>query len=154
AFGFVSDYLLCSSMGHHSRVNRLTTDGIKDGIFKKKENARDKRRCSNQFKNQGMNDMNKRQRNARNLDITAPEKEQVRCYYYTRKIANERPRPTFYECGDPNHFRKNCLRLNRPTTSRGNHPNPVLAIEGKKNQRKNRNQARGRAFTIVAIEAL
>ncbi|GJZ64084.1 putative reverse transcriptase domain-containing protein [Tanacetum coccineum] len=39
--------------GVMSMANHLTTNGIKDGIFKKKENAEDKKRSSNQFKNQG-----------------------------------------------------------------------------------------------------
>ncbi|GJT24473.1 putative reverse transcriptase domain-containing protein [Tanacetum coccineum] len=50
-----------------SMANRLTTNGIKDGIFKKKENAGDKKSSNNQFKNQGKNDKNKRQRVVRNV---------------------------------------------------------------------------------------
>nr|GEY40766.1 hypothetical protein [Tanacetum cinerariifolium] len=61
--------------------------------------------------------------------------------YYTRyctgRTANERLRLTCYECGEPNHFRRNCPRLNRATTSEENHPNPMLAIKG-----NYRNQAR------------
>ncbi|GKF11498.1 hypothetical protein Tco_0049424, partial [Tanacetum coccineum] len=34
-------------------ANRLTTDGINDGIFKKKENARNKKRSNDQNKNRG-----------------------------------------------------------------------------------------------------
>nr|GEZ74167.1 hypothetical protein [Tanacetum cinerariifolium] len=34
-----------------------------------------------------------------------------------------------------------------------NRPNPVLAIKGNPNQRNNRNQARGRAFALVVVEA-
>ncbi|GKC79188.1 putative reverse transcriptase domain-containing protein [Tanacetum coccineum] len=44
--------------------------------------------------------------------------------------------------------------MNRATTSRGYHPNPVLAIEGNPNQGNNRNQARGRAFAIGVAEDL
>ncbi|GJQ96836.1 putative reverse transcriptase domain-containing protein [Tanacetum coccineum] len=54
-----------------SMANRLTTDGIKDGIFKKKENAGNKKRSNDQFKNQGRNDRKKRQRTERNFAITA-----------------------------------------------------------------------------------
>nr|GEU39801.1 hypothetical protein [Tanacetum cinerariifolium] len=36
-----------------SMANRLTTDGIKDGLFKKKENARNKRRSNDQNRNRG-----------------------------------------------------------------------------------------------------
>ncbi|GJY77939.1 hypothetical protein Tco_0483740 [Tanacetum coccineum] len=43
-----------------SMANRLTTDGIKDGLFKKKENAGNKKRFNDLFKNQGKNDSNRR----------------------------------------------------------------------------------------------
>ncbi|GJY70781.1 putative reverse transcriptase domain-containing protein [Tanacetum coccineum] len=43
--------------------------------------------------------------------------------------------------------------MNRATTSGGNRPNPVLAIEGNPNQGNNRNQARGRAFGLGVAEA-
>nr|GEX20194.1 hypothetical protein [Tanacetum cinerariifolium] len=99
--------------GALSMANRLTTDGIKDGIFKKKENAGNK-----------------------------------------KSVVNERPRPTCYECGDPNHFRRNYLRMNQATTAGGNCPNPVLAIEGNPKLGNNRNRAQGRAFTLGVAEAL
>nr|GEV68044.1 retrovirus-related Pol polyprotein from transposon TNT 1-94 [Tanacetum cinerariifolium] len=62
------------------------------------------------------------------------------------RAADERPRPTCYECGDHNHFRRNCPRMNRATTSGGNRPNPVLAIKGNTNQGNNWDRAQGRAF--------
>nr|GFB89409.1 hypothetical protein [Tanacetum cinerariifolium] len=43
-------------------ANRLTTDDIKDGIFKKKENAGNKKRSNDQNRNRGRDDRNKRQR--------------------------------------------------------------------------------------------
>ncbi|GKE26742.1 hypothetical protein Tco_1442126 [Tanacetum coccineum] len=46
--------------GAVSMANRLTTDGIKDGIFKKKENDGNKRRSNDQNMNQGRDDRNKR----------------------------------------------------------------------------------------------
>nr|GEV23438.1 putative reverse transcriptase domain-containing protein [Tanacetum cinerariifolium] len=64
------------------------------------------------------------------------------------KATNERPRPTYFECGDPNHFRRNFLRMNQATTLGGNRPNPVLAIERNSNQGNNRNWAHGRAFGL------
>nr|GEZ80883.1 hypothetical protein [Tanacetum cinerariifolium] len=48
--------------GAVSMANRLTIDGITDGIFKKKENARNKKRSNDQNKNRGRDDRNKRQR--------------------------------------------------------------------------------------------
>nr|GEY60199.1 hypothetical protein [Tanacetum cinerariifolium] len=157
-----------------SMANLLTIDGIKNGIYKKKENARDKKRSNNQFKNQGRNDRNKRQRTRRNFVITSSKQGKVqrqyagqhpkcaKCNFYhfdncpmcsecnqlgqfTRycfgKATIERPRPTCYECGDPNHFKWNCQRMNRANTSGGNRLNPMLAIEGNLYQGNNENQA-------------
>nr|GFC99881.1 hypothetical protein [Tanacetum cinerariifolium] len=73
--------------------------------------------------------------------------------YCTSKVVNERPRPTCYECGDPNHFRRNCPRINQATTAGGNRPNPVLAIEGNPKPGNNKNRAQGRAFTLGVAEA-
>ncbi|GJW77989.1 hypothetical protein Tco_0139671 [Tanacetum coccineum] len=64
-----------------SMANRLTTDGIKNGIFMKKENAGNKKRSNDQFKNQGRNDRNKRQRTGRNFAITAPDQGQGKRQY-------------------------------------------------------------------------
>ncbi|GKA29665.1 putative reverse transcriptase domain-containing protein [Tanacetum coccineum] len=99
-----------------SMANRLTTDGIKDGIFKKKENTGNKKRSK--------------------------DKGNV------SRDTNERPRPTCFECGDPNHFRRNCPRMNRATTVEGNRPNPMLAIKVNPNPGNNRNRAQGRAFAL------
>nr|GFB28258.1 putative reverse transcriptase domain-containing protein [Tanacetum cinerariifolium] len=68
-------------------------------------------------------------------------------------VVNKRPRPTCYECGDPNHFRRNCPRMNQATTAGGNRPNPVLAIKGNPNPENNRNRAQGRAFALGVAEA-
>nr|GEY45259.1 hypothetical protein [Tanacetum cinerariifolium] len=73
--------------------------------------------------------------------------------YCTSRVVNERPRPTFYECGDPNHFRRNCPRMNQVTTAGGNRPNLMLAIEGNLKPGNNRNRAQGRAFTLGVAEA-
>ncbi|GJY97315.1 putative reverse transcriptase domain-containing protein [Tanacetum coccineum] len=169
-----------------SMANRLTTDGIKDGIFKKQENAGNKKRSNDQNKNRGRDDRNKRQRTRRNFALTAPEQGQgqrqyagphpkcAKCNFHhsgnclvcgrcnqvghftrycTSRATNERPRPTCFECGDPNHFRRNCPRMNRATTAGGNRPHPVLAIEGNPNPRNNRNRAQGRAFALGVAEA-
>nr|GEV68007.1 hypothetical protein [Tanacetum cinerariifolium] len=53
--------------GDVSMANHLTTDGIKDGLFKKKENARNKRRSNDQNMNQGRDGRNQRQRTGKNL---------------------------------------------------------------------------------------
>ncbi|GKD00023.1 putative reverse transcriptase domain-containing protein [Tanacetum coccineum] len=172
--------------GAVSMDNCLTTDGIKDGIFKKKENAGNKKRSNDQNRNRGRKDRNKRQRSRRNFALTTLEQGQVqrqyagqhpkcakcnfhhsgncpvcgRCNqvghftrYCTGRAINERPRPTCFDCGDPNHFRRNCPRMNRATTSGANHPNPVLEIKENTNQGNNRNQARGKAFTLGVAEA-
>nr|GFB99125.1 hypothetical protein [Tanacetum cinerariifolium] len=164
-----------------SMANCPTTDGINDGIFKKKENARNKKRSNDQNRNRGRDDRNKRQRTGSNFTLTTPDQGQgqrqyvgrhLKCAkynfhhsgnchvcgrckqvghftrYYTSRVVNERPRPTCYEYGDPNHFRGNCPRMNQATTAGGNRPNPVLAIEGNPNPGNNRNRAQGRAFTL------
>ncbi|GJR53900.1 putative reverse transcriptase domain-containing protein [Tanacetum coccineum] len=141
--------------GAVSMSNRLTTNGIKDGLFKKKENAGSKRRSNDQNRNRGRDDRNKRQRTGGNFALTASEQGQGQHQYAGQhpKASNERPRPTFFECGYPNHFRRNCPRMNRATTSGGNCPNSMLAIEGNPTQGNNRNQAQGRAFGLGIAEA-
>nr|GEU84945.1 putative reverse transcriptase domain, ribonuclease H-like domain, aspartic peptidase domain protein [Tanacetum cinerariifolium] len=53
--------------GAVSMANRLTPDGIKDGLFKKKENDGNKRRSNDENKNRGRDDRNKRQRTRGNF---------------------------------------------------------------------------------------
>ncbi|GKD77080.1 putative reverse transcriptase domain-containing protein [Tanacetum coccineum] len=67
--------------GAVSMANRLTTDGIKDGLFKKKENAGNKRRSNDQNRNRGMDDRNKRQRTRGNFALTVPEQGRGQCQY-------------------------------------------------------------------------
>nr|GEW11311.1 hypothetical protein [Tanacetum cinerariifolium] len=137
-----------SQRGAMSMASRLTTDGIKDGIFKKKENAGNKKRSNDQNRNRGRDDRNKRQRTRSNFALTTPDQGQVQ-----RQVVNERPRPTCYEYGDPNHFRRNCPRMNQATTAGGNRLNPMLAIEGNPKPGNNRNRVQGRAFTLGVAEA-
>ncbi|GJW76636.1 hypothetical protein Tco_0138318 [Tanacetum coccineum] len=59
-----------------SIANRLTTNGIKDGTFKKKENAGNKRSLNDQNMDRGRDDRNKRQRTGRNFAVTAPKQGQ------------------------------------------------------------------------------
>nr|GEW89191.1 putative reverse transcriptase domain-containing protein [Tanacetum cinerariifolium] len=80
-------------------ANRLTTDDIKDGIFKKKENVGNKKRSNDQNKNQGRDDKNKRQRTGSNFAMTTPDQGQGQRQYKT-----ELPKP----CA--NHQRKSGLR--------------------------------------------
>ncbi|GJZ73184.1 putative reverse transcriptase domain-containing protein [Tanacetum coccineum] len=81
--------------GAMSMANHLTTNGIKDGIFKKKENARDKKRSRDQNKNQGRNERNKRQSTGRNFALTAPEQGQGQ-----RPYAGQHPKCNFYHSGN------------------------------------------------------
>nr|GFA75025.1 hypothetical protein [Tanacetum cinerariifolium] len=98
-----------------------------------------------------------RQRARRNFALTVPEKGQGQVVYFTRycmgKAADERPRPTGYECKDPNHFRRNCPRMNRTTNSGGNRPNSVLVTKGNTNHGNIRNRAQGSAFGLGVAEA-
>nr|GFC35111.1 hypothetical protein [Tanacetum cinerariifolium] len=61
---FILHITKCPTESHGvvSMANRVTTDGIKDGLFKKKENDGNKRRSNDQNRNQGMDYRNKRQR--------------------------------------------------------------------------------------------
>ncbi|GJT79785.1 reverse transcriptase domain-containing protein [Tanacetum coccineum] len=55
-----------------------------------------------------------------------------------------------YECGSSEHLHITCPKLNRLPGQAGNR----LALEGKRNTRNNGNQARGRAFSVNAVDAL
>ncbi|GJX34556.1 putative reverse transcriptase domain-containing protein [Tanacetum coccineum] len=55
-----------------------------------------------------------------------------------------------YECGSSEHLRNTCPKLNRAPGQAGNH----LALEGNRNTQNNGNQARGRAFSVNAVDAL
>ncbi|GKA19399.1 putative reverse transcriptase domain-containing protein [Tanacetum coccineum] len=57
---------------------------------------------------------------------------------------------TCYKCGNPDHFRNTCPKLNRAPGQVGN----CLTIEGSRNPRNNRNQARGGAFNVNTVDAL
>nr|GEW26938.1 putative reverse transcriptase domain-containing protein [Tanacetum cinerariifolium] len=139
-------------------ANRLTTDGIKDRIFNKQKNVENKKRLNDQNKNQGMDDRNKKQRTRRNFAMTAPEQGQWQCQYVGQHLkcakCNFHHSGSCPVCGQyPNHFRRNCSRMNHATTAGGNRPNLVLAIEGNPNLRNNRNRAQGRAFTLVLFDS-
>nr|GEV69896.1 reverse transcriptase domain-containing protein [Tanacetum cinerariifolium] len=55
-----------------------------------------------------------------------------------------------YEYGSSDHPQNTCPKLNRVPGQVGNH----LALEGNQNTRNNGNQARGRAFSVNAVNAL
>ncbi|GJS07400.1 putative reverse transcriptase domain-containing protein [Tanacetum coccineum] len=55
-----------------------------------------------------------------------------------------------YECGSSNHLCNTCLKLNRAPGQVGNR----IALEGNRNTQNNGNQARGRAFSVNAVDAL
>nr|GFB16105.1 reverse transcriptase domain-containing protein [Tanacetum cinerariifolium] len=126
-----------------------------DGIFKKKENVRNKKRSNDQNRNRGRDDRKNRQRTGNNFSMTTLDQGQGQRQYDGQhpRFVSERPRLTCYECGDPNHFRRNCQKINQATTTGGNHPNPVLAIEGNPKPGNNRNRAQGRAFTLGVAES-
>nr|GEW27205.1 reverse transcriptase domain-containing protein [Tanacetum cinerariifolium] len=58
-----------------------------------------------------------------------------------------------FECGGTDHYKAACPRLNKTLRPGGNHPNPVMAIEGGKGHEINGNQARGRDFVMGSEEA-
>ncbi|GKA06128.1 reverse transcriptase domain-containing protein [Tanacetum coccineum] len=55
-----------------------------------------------------------------------------------------------YECGSSEHLRNTCPKLNRAPGQARNR----LALEGNQNTQNNGNQARGRAFSVNAVDAL
>nr|GEU99535.1 hypothetical protein [Tanacetum cinerariifolium] len=55
-----------------------------------------------------------------------------------------------YECGGSDHLRNTCPKLNRAPGQAGNR----LAFEGNRNTQNNGNQARGRDFSVNAVDAL
>ncbi|GKB68528.1 putative reverse transcriptase domain-containing protein [Tanacetum coccineum] len=131
-----------------SMAYRLTIDGIKDGLFKKRENARNKRRSNDQNKNRGRDERNKIQRTGGNFALTVPEQGQGQ-----RQYAGQHPKCA--KCNS-HHSDQGQLVLSveiLTTISRGNRPKHVLAIEGNNNQGNNRNRAQGRAFGLGVAEA-
>ncbi|GJV20578.1 putative reverse transcriptase domain-containing protein [Tanacetum coccineum] len=87
-----------------SMAYRLTTDGIKDRIYKEKENARNKKRSNDQNKNRGRDDRNKRQRTGWNFAFTTPKQGQRQGHY-----AGQHPK-----CAKCNfHHSGNCLVCGR-----------------------------------------
>nr|GEU77441.1 hypothetical protein [Tanacetum cinerariifolium] len=56
----------------------------------------------------------------------------------------------FYECGSSDHLHNTCPKLNRALGQAGNR----LALEGNQNTQNNGNQARGRDFSVNAVDAL
>ncbi|GKC28204.1 putative reverse transcriptase domain-containing protein [Tanacetum coccineum] len=54
-----------------------------------------------------------------------------------------------YKCGSFKHLHNTCPKLNRALGQAGNH----LALEGNRNTQNNGNQARGRAFSVNAVDA-
>ncbi|GJR48365.1 hypothetical protein Tco_1316468 [Tanacetum coccineum] len=81
-------------------ANCLTTDGIKDGLFKKKENAKNKRSSNDQNRNRRRDERNKRQRTRGNFAFTVLEQGQGQ-----RQYAGQHPK-----CAKCNfHHSGNCL---------------------------------------------
>ncbi|GJX07584.1 putative reverse transcriptase domain-containing protein [Tanacetum coccineum] len=106
---------LATIQGAVSIANRLTIDGIKDGLFKKKENDGNKRRSNDQNRNQGMDERNKRQRTGGNFALTVPEQGQGQ-----RQYAGQHPKcakcnfhhsgncPVCRRCNQVGHFTRYC----------------------------------------------
>nr|GEY83342.1 hypothetical protein [Tanacetum cinerariifolium] len=58
-----------------------------------------------------------------------------------------------YECGETDHFKAACPKLNQAQRPRGNRQNQVVANNGGQGHGNNNNQACGRAFMLGAEEA-
>ncbi|GKA41855.1 putative reverse transcriptase domain-containing protein [Tanacetum coccineum] len=69
-------------------------------------------------------------------------------------VGNPTPaRGACYECGNTDHLKPACPRLNREPRPRGNHSNQVVANNEGQGRENPGNQARGRAFMLGAEEA-
>nr|GEW04052.1 reverse transcriptase domain-containing protein [Tanacetum cinerariifolium] len=118
-----------------SMANRLTTDGIKDRLFKKKENVGNKRRSNDQTRNRRRGDRNKRQRTGGNFALTVPEQGQGQ-----RQYAGQHPKcgkcnfyhsgnyPVCHRCNQVGHFTRYCTSRDanerpRPTCFECGDPN-------------------------------
>nr|GFC38499.1 hypothetical protein [Tanacetum cinerariifolium] len=136
--------------GDVGMANRLTTDGIKYGIFKKKENVRNKKRSIDQNRNRGRDDRNKRQRTRSNFVMTTPDQGKGNVSMLVNIQGVQSVTSITQEtvlCVD------DASKINQATIAGGNRPNPVLAIEGNPKPGNNRNRAQGRAFTLGVAEA-
>ncbi|GJX72390.1 putative reverse transcriptase domain-containing protein [Tanacetum coccineum] len=65
-------------------------------------------------------------------------------------VRMENNQRVYYECWSSEHLRNTYPKLNRAPGQAGNH----LALEGNQNTQNNGNQARGRAFSVNAVDAL
>ncbi|GJZ44145.1 putative reverse transcriptase domain-containing protein [Tanacetum coccineum] len=65
-------------------------------------------------------------------------------------VRMEKNQRVCYECGSFDHLCNTCPKLKRALGQAGNR----LALEGNQNTRNNGNQARGRAFSVNAVDAL
>ncbi|GJR79711.1 putative reverse transcriptase domain-containing protein [Tanacetum coccineum] len=79
-------------------------------------------------------------------DCQAPVK-QVAPVSAVRMENNQR---VCYECGSSEYLRNTCPKLNRAPGQAGNR----LALEGNQNTQNNGNQARGRAFSVNAVDVM
>nr|GEY95233.1 hypothetical protein [Tanacetum cinerariifolium] len=111
----VTSYEFATIHGAVSMANRLTTDGIKDGIFKKKENAGNKKRSNDQNKNRGRDDRNKRQRTGSNFALTTLDQGQGQRQYagqHTKcakcNFHHTRNYPVCGRCNQMGHFTRYC----------------------------------------------
>nr|GEX89971.1 putative reverse transcriptase domain-containing protein [Tanacetum cinerariifolium] len=139
-------------------ANCLTTDGIKDGLFKKKENARNNRRSNDQNRNRGRDDRNKKQRTRGNFALTAPEKGQGKHQY-----AGQHPRFIRFSTSREVGFRIDLIRgampvakspyrlLEKENNSEGIHVDPCK-IEAVKNWKPSKTPTEIRSF--LGLKAL
>nr|GEU95565.1 hypothetical protein [Tanacetum cinerariifolium] len=134
----------------------LTVEAVRNGSIKKVEN---KGNVEEPSKDKNGRDDNKRTRtgigpcctcfNCNRLGHLAKD-----CKGVPRNVNPVNARnPTVracYECGNTDHVRSACLRLNRAHGLNENHPNQVAANNGGQDCGNQENQARGRAFMLGA----
>ncbi|GJY86979.1 reverse transcriptase domain-containing protein [Tanacetum coccineum] len=134
------------------KVGALTDEAVRCGTLSKSSEKR-KEVVESSTQGGSWND-NKRAKVGKGFVTTGPPRNEY-TGFHPRQVAPvnaakmESNQRTCYECGNPDHFRNTCPKLNRAPGQVGN----CLTIEGSRNPRNNRNQARrGGAFKVNTVD--
>ncbi|GJU40437.1 retrotransposon protein, putative, ty1-copia subclass [Tanacetum coccineum] len=136
----------------------LTDEAVRNGSIKK---VKKRGNVGEPSKDKNGRDDNKKTRTGNTFATTANpvgrENTAKDCRGVLRNVNPVNARnPTVracYECGNIDHVRSACPRLNRAQRQEGNRPNQVTANNGGQGRGNQRNQARGRVFMLGAEEA-
>nr|GEW33487.1 hypothetical protein [Tanacetum cinerariifolium] len=127
----------------------LNNNVVRNGLLKR--SSKRKKDSGETSKQEDARSNNKRARTGKRFDYRAIAKRVT----LVNSVNSVNNLWVCYECGSPDHFCNTCPRLNKASRQVQSNPNKVLAIGGNNfNRGNNGNQARGRAFTLGANEAL